>query len=276
MPSEVNVSSTNGLPIEVPGVNLAEQELLPLDAAERVVTFRSEGKTYRHIFNRITAKDWEDFFAHIVAEFKQERNGYSQVVDTDNASLVLYTRAVKRVEGYRVRNGSALETLSDWKERIPQHHRMAVADLFMRAGRSEEGDDSMIDSEGATVTLDALWNEAAPGEMKRYKGLVHRFSAPTAEHRRRFLKSKNRAFIAGGSRTGVTMVPSAHLVLVKLYDELIEGVDGYGLGGRALASREQIAREMDAYHKAAAVGQLFPTSLRVDVAEQTDREKNAE
>jgi hypothetical protein len=250
-------------------------DLLPLDVAERLVVFRSGGKSYRHIFNRLRPADWEKFFGHIVAEFKQEKGGFSQVVDADYASLVFYAKAIKRVEGYLTRDGSAPENLPTWPECVPQHHRLAAVDLLMRVSRGEAGDDSMLEAEGVTVTLDALWNESAPGEMKQYKGLVHKFSSPTAEQRRRSLRAKNRAFIAGGSRSGITMLPSSHLVLVKLYDDLILSVEGYGVAGRPLDSREQIAREMDSLHKAHAVGQLFPTSLKTDAPEEKGAEPEA-
>src|SRR5229473_2297295 len=92
------------------GIVIEEKtELLPLDCAERTVVFRSGGKPYRHIFRRFTAADWENFFAHVVAEFKRETGGFTQVVDMDYASLVLYARAILRVEGYQTRDGSKPE-----------------------------------------------------------------------------------------------------------------------------------------------------------------------
>jgi hypothetical protein len=50
-------------------------------------------------------------------------------------------------------------------------------------------------------------------------------------------------------------------VLAHLYDDLIVSVDGYSSGGCELGSdREAIKREMDTYHKVAAVENLFVTS----------------
>jgi hypothetical protein len=259
-------------------------ELLPLDAAERTIVFRSGGKPFRHIFRRITAADWENFFAHVVAEFKREKGGFMQVVDMDYASLVLYARAIVRVEGYQTRDGRAPETLPTWPECVPQHHRLAAMGLIMNVTHAEAADDSMLEAEGVAVTIDAMWNEetprplpawneGAPGPhlsagaspaMKQYRGLVHRFASPTAEHRRRLLKAKNRAFVAGGSRNGTTVIPSGHGVLVKLYDELIECVDGYAVGGREIASHDEIIREMDAFHKSAVVARLFQSSTGID------------
>lgn len=253
-------------------------ELLPLDSPERTVVFRSGGKTYRHIFRRFTAADWENFFAHVVAEFKRENGGFMQVVDMDYASLVLYGRAIQRVEGYQTRDGREPEKLPTWPECVPQHHRLAAMGLIMNVTHSEAKDDSMLEAEGVPVTIDAMWNEethgslslvAANAAMKQYRGLIHHFASPSAEHRRRLLKAKNRAFVAGGSRNGTTIIPSGHGVLVKLYDELIERVEGYSISGRELNGKDEIVREMDAFHKSAVVARLFQTSSGID-------EENAE
>ncbi|HLZ93374.1 MAG TPA: hypothetical protein VKQ28_16840 [Candidatus Acidoferrum sp.] len=243
-----------------------QHDLLPLDARERAVVFRSGGKSYQHVFRRLSATDWENFFAHVVAEFRQEKGGFMQVVDTDYASLVLYAKAIQRVSGYRTADGREPHQLPGWPECIPQHHRLAAIDLLMKVQLSELADDSLLPADGAVVTIDAMWNEnsSEPGTMKQYRGLMHRFASPTAEHRRRFLKSKNRSFVAGGSRNGTTMIPSAHPVLVKLYDELIEGAEGYIAGGRELSGKDEIVREMDAFHKSATVARLFRTSALID------------
>jgi hypothetical protein len=240
-------------------------ELLALDAAERVAVFRSKGKTYRHIFRRLTAADWEKFFSHVVAEFKQEADGVSQIVDTDHASLVLWGRAIVRVDGYHTANGAPPEKLPSWPECIPQQHRLAAAGILMNLSETAGADESMLEAEGVSVLLDTFWNEGDNGAMKHFSGLLHKFASPTAEHRRRFLKAKNRSFVAGGSRSGTTMIPSAHPVLVKLYDELIERVEGYSAGGRELQSKEEIVREMDAFHKSSALSRLFRFSGAIEM-----------
>ena len=244
-------------------------ELLPLDSPTRTAVFQSNGKTYRHIFRRFTAADWENFFAHVVAEFKREKGGVMRVVDMENASLVTYARAIQRVEGYRTRDGREPEKLPGWPECIPQHHRLAVMKLVLDVTHSDEADDSMLEMEGVSVTIDALWNEGDVGKMKQYRGLVHHFASPTAEHRRRVLRAKNRAFVAGGSRNGTTVIPSGHGVLVKMYDELIERAEGYSVGGRELNSKDEVVREMDSFHKSAVVARLFQTSTGIE-------EENAE
>jgi hypothetical protein len=246
-------------------------ELLPLDVPERIAVFKSNGKTYRHIFRRFTATDWEKFYAGVVVEFKKEKGGMAQVIDLESPSLTVYTRAILRVEGYQTRDGRKPEELPAWPECVPQHHRLAAMGLIMNITHSEAGDESMLEAEGISVSIDAMWNEGEPGAMKQYRGLVHHFAMPTAEHRRRVLKAKNRAFVVGGSRNGTTVIPSGHPVLVKLYDELVESVEGYSINGRALSGKDQAVREMDAFHKAAVVARLFQTSSGID-EENTEEE----
>jgi hypothetical protein len=263
LPQEENRIETPAAPQQI--------ELLPLDSPERTVAFRSGGKPFRHAFRRITPADWESFFAHVVAEFKREKGGFMQVVDMDYASLVLYARVIVRVNGYETRDGREPEKLPNWPECIPQHHRLEAMKLITNITFSAEADDSMLEAEGVAVTIDAMWNEVAPASMKQYRGLVHHFASPTAEHRRRLLKAKKRTFVAGGSRNGITVIPSGHGVLVKLYDELIERVEGYSISGRELNDREDIVRDMDAFHKSAVVAQLFQTSTGLDAENAEDR-----
>jgi len=258
---------SEGMPI--PAKAGEELQLLPLDSPTRVAVFTHRGKTHRHIFRRFTATDWENFFAHVVAEFKREKGGYTQVVDMENAMLVTYGRAILRVEGYRTRDGREPDKLPSWPECIPQQHRLDAMRLAMNVTHSEESDETMLEMEGESVTIDAMWNEGETGKMKLYRGLVHHFASPSAEHRRRVLRAKNRAFVAGGSRNGTTVIPSGHGVLVKMYDELIQRVEGYSIGGRELNGRDEAVREMDAFHKSAVVARLFQTSSAID-------EENAE
>ncbi len=251
-------------PQEVPRQE-SSPELLPLDARERVIVFRSGGRICRHIFRRITASDWETFFAHIVAEFREEKNGFMQVVDTDFAKLVVYNRAILRVEGYDTPDGSEPNKLPDWPECIPQEHRLPAVEFLMKLNQSEVQNRFSLETGSKRVRIDAMWSEAEElGSMKEYQGLVHKFATPKAGHRQKFLKAKNRSFVAGGSRNSTTIIPSAYPSLVRLYDELIEGVEGYSVSGRPLDGRDEIAREMDGFHKSVAVSRLFQTTGGID------------
>jgi len=244
-----------------------QKQLLPLDI-ERVVVFRSGGSVYRHVFRRIGANDWDGFFNKIEAEIEQNGNAVTRTVSADAAALWLYGQCVLRAEGYRVSDGRKLEALPVWRERIPIGHRLKAANLLASV-TVQTGHEDLIEAEGEIVTLDATWSEADGQEagMAKFCGLVHRFSTPTAEHRRRFLRARSRATVVGGSRSGRTTIPSAQPVLAKLYDELIGSVDGYAIGGRVLTGRDEIAREMDAYHKVVAAREIFETIMPEDAAE---------
>jgi hypothetical protein len=250
-----------------------QNALLPLDSPERAVSFRSAGgKILRHVFRRFTATDWDSCFAHMIAEFAKEKDGYTQTIDMDYAYLVLYERAIERVEGYETPGGIEPSKLPDWPECIPQHHRLRVMSLITNVSYSDDvADDSVLEAEGVSVKIDAVWNETRPGAMKQYRGLVHHFAAPTKQHRRRVIKAKSRArVVGGGGKNGVTIIPSGHGVLTALYDELIERVDGYAVNGRELTGKSEIASQMDAFHKASAVAQLFQASPREEENTETE------
>jgi hypothetical protein len=55
--------------------------------------------------------------------------------------------------------------------------------------------------------------------------------------------------------------------LAKLYDELIVSVDGYTVSGRPLSGRDEIAHEMDAFHKVIAAREIFDTRMPQEAAE---------
>ncbi len=54
---------------------------------------------------------------------------------------------------------------------------------------------------------------------------------------------------------------------MKLYDELIESVEGYSVAGQPLTDVEAIKQEMDGAHKAAAALELFLGEDEVTVVE---------
>ena len=242
-------------------------ELLPLDARERVAVVNRGGRVLRHTFRRITSDDWERFFRGVVAEVRQAKGGdLERTVDADGAALDLYQRASTKAEGYDLDGIARLEDAANWRDSIPQRHCLIAVNLLMTVHQSSVEDEFRINPAFASVSLDALWseNEADRGRMKKYFGLVHRFAHPSGEQKRRFARAKNRAYVRGGSRSGVTIVPSSHPVLVKLYDELVEQVEGYSICGRELQGKSEIVSGMDALHKGTAVARLFETPSDVD------------
>lgn len=244
-----------------------ERELLPLDVAERVVAYPFRGEIYRHFFRRLTAEDAACYFSNSPAEVKQEKTGVKTTAEHDTAAAALYRRAALRAEGkgFMARDGRRAHELPTWPECLLVRHanHCVTAASFLLSAYGVPADD-FIEAEGACVTLHAIWNEAGPGEMRIYKDLVHKFAAPKAEHRRRLMRARSETLIVGGSRAGATIIRSCWGVISALYDELIVGVEGYALGGAPLAGREAIAREMDPFHKNAAINELFPPALEPD------------
>lgn len=235
--------------------------LLPLDAPERVVVFRSAGKIRRHIFRRVTSMDWENFFINVRMELVDAGRGDAQIVGTDTASLRLYSDAILRAEGYEMPDGRRPEEQSDWPRCVPRDHRLKVVYLLANAVNSGKEKAVVADAKGLSVRIDAFWNEGEPGAMKKYFGLVHRFRSPTALHRQRLLDAGKADFMMTVAGRGKAVLPSSHAVLVALYDELIEAAPDYSIEGLPLGSREQIVSEMDSVHKAACINAIFPASL---------------
>ncbi|MGH9581048.1 MAG: hypothetical protein ACRD2R_08645, partial [Terriglobales bacterium] len=105
--------------------------------------------------------------------------------------------------------------------------------------------------------LDATWSAGAKGRMVRHEGLIHCLQSPTVEHQRRYKKAMGQTRVVRGALHRKTLYAGCQEVLCGIYDELIMGVEGYALAGKALANVEEIRREMDGSHKLAAAQQLF-------------------
>jgi len=234
--------------------------LLPLDAAERVVSFKHRGWPYSFIFPRITAADWERFFSGISISSQNEGKVQTTVVDLSTAGMALVESKVERVEGYQP---GFLER-PEWKTLLPVGHVKAAAELLRQVALAKEDTSRPIDPLSLEVTLEAAWNSDKPGSMAHYSGLVHRFNPPTAEHRRKHNRAMSEMRVVGGSRAGRTIYIPRQQILSKFYDELVISVEGFAVGGRTLADPAEIKREMDAYHKVVAVQQLFETPDDLD------------
>lgn len=247
-------------------------QLLQLDAAERIVTFKDGEHKYRHVFRRITRKDADTFFGAFTVEREHGKRGITERVDYRTPALTLYSNCIKSAEGYAVQGGGNLTDVEDWKQLIPYRHRIIAADLLMSVSE-DRGDSQIVIEPGVQrIVLNALWSENASGQMEQCKGLVHRFTPPTAEHERKFNRRTSSAIVVGGSRKGKTIFPSNEAVLVGFYDELIQGVEGYAAGDAPLDSVEEIRSEMDPFHKTTAVAALFDRRIDDDLNDEENDE----
>ncbi len=220
------------------GINT--ENLFPLDTPEFAVRFRSATKSFRHIFRRITAADWEAYYDNVIAE--SAADGGKADIYQDTASLVLFERAILRVEGYQARDARAPEALRRWRGCIPQEHRLFAIGLLLENIGSIAKGTFEIGTEGRSVSF-VVVRDDEPSMGKRLFGVTHGFCAPTADHRRRFL-------------CAATQIPASYRALVSLYDELAVSAEGYSFSGAPIAP-EHLRREMILPHKLYAISALF-------------------
>jgi hypothetical protein len=230
-----------------------EKVLLPLDA-ERQVTFKDKGQIFVFTFNRVTDAQWRRFFSGLVVENEKSGSGRLSRVDYRTAGIDLFENAVKSADGYKLRDGKFTD-IPNWKTRVPFGHKQKAVELLTDVTFSESSPE-FFDPDVEEIFIDAKWGAA--GAMTQYRGLAHRFTPPSAAHQQRFNRAAGESRVVGG-RSGKTISTSRQDMLADLYDELVVSVDGYGFAGRPLEGTEQIRREMDTFHKASAVSQLFST-----------------
>ncbi len=269
--SESAVSSA-GVSIEGEGQGSTatpKQELLPLDIAERVITFKSRETKARHchVFNPITRAEVDGYFSSLtVATERKSGNSMEYHIDGSTNILKLYERAIKRVEGYSLTGGGDLMTLPNWKDRVPGIHRIRATEILMKVTQSESSANLGIDPEAELVSLDAFWSAGDCG-MFHYRGLIHRFSPPTIEHWRKLNNHSTRTTAVGGSKSQRTIYPKLNGIFLELYSDLILSVEGYSVGGQPLDGRDQCVSQMDCFHKIAAVSVLFDKTSEGEVEE---------
>jgi hypothetical protein len=229
-------------------------KLLMLDEP-RVIALRDGKHTFTFHFRKITARDWDAYFKGIYVASRTENNAQVNTTDLQTAGLELFESTVTKVQGY----SRELSTPSDFAKVLPKHS-IPVSWSLRTVGASTVTNDSAPDPDVVETSIDALWSQTKPGdETTMYLGLIHRFAPPTIAQKKRLLRNGAISRVVGGSRQGTTIYAARHTVLVDIYDELIQSVEGYGLAGRPLDSIELIRREMDSYHKLEAASQLFNT-----------------
>ena len=215
-------------------------------ALPRIIVIRQGQQTFSFKVRPIPESRWLKYFDGIVSTAERDGQQVKQHVDASAAGLELVDDVLIEADSSRLA------------------HRLAVANVLTSAFAVENS----APEGGATseaIRLNAVWSAGEAGTMRRYKNLVHWFGMPTAEQYRRFRRDDSRSQIVGGSRKGMTIYHGAQRTLAALYDELVVAVAGYALNGVALEGRDQIARCMDAFHKVAAMVQLFaPASVEIE------------
>lgn len=225
--------------------------LLPLHSEGRVVCWklRSSGRVIRHRFSPLS-------FEAAKRYWREARDPAAMV----QAELSLWALLAAGIEGYPGIEGA------DWKQRLPEGDRRRAVQWLTRVDFSTK--EIEFTPAGDVVTLDALWNENAAGEMHWYTGLEHVFRPRTPEDDAWLRDFLSRHLTVGGARRGsATRPPAWQIVYCHFYDRMIESVSGYGVQGHALTEKEEIANFMDPFHKFTAV--LRWLAGEMDVEEPT-------
>jgi len=263
--------------------------LLPLDS-KRTVAFSTKRGAFVYEFRRIGQPDWLRFFQSIVHQTVNIGPAREEVFETESALLDLVDRTLVSVEGY-----GDTSKFKHWKRSLPMQHRIAAGIGLRSVGTSEsvdekirlaeaqlkampndaeiserldqlvrERDGAPLLSDLVEVSLDANWG--TPNGMTLFSGLIHRFRQPSIEDLKKFNFESARTRVTGTAEAGITTYPARQAIAMSIYDDLIESVDGYAVGGRPLEGVENIRREMDGAHKAVAALELFAARESIAIA----------
>jgi hypothetical protein len=161
--------------------------------------------------------------------------------------------ALISAEGYKLPPGvNSVTEVPAWKANIPPGHRMALGEMLGACTVVEGGDEADFGFDD--VTLQTYWNCDANGAMLMHRPLVHHFANPSFDQERRYRLQSARFAVVGGSKGGKTIYYGAEKVLVEIYDELIQSVEGYTWNGEPVTVPQEC---MDTSHKVLAALQLF-------------------
>jgi hypothetical protein len=238
--------------------------LLMLDEP-RVIALRDGKRSYTFYFRRITQADWLNYFNGLYLATRNDGASQLNTTDVQTAGIELFESTVTKVVGY----SRELATPADFKKVLPRHS-IPVSWVLRTVLVSSVEDEKPIDCDSVEARIDAMWSQTKSGdETALWPGLLHRFTPPSLEQKKRFMRGGAVSRVIGGTRKGATTIYSLkNKLLLELYDELIQSVEGYGVAGKPLEGVEQVRREMDAYHKVEAVAQLFNTvEAQPEVAE---------
>ena len=231
--------------------------LLPLDAPRKVV-LKGKKSNYTWNLRRVLAADWHTFFTSIVSQMLQIDGQREQVVESDSALVALVDSVVTSVEGY-----GDLAAVKNWKSALPLNHRIAIGMVLRSVAEEKRTAVAPTLCDLVEINLSATW--PTDGKSFIYNGLVHRFRHPGIEDLKRFNYEASRVKVRGTAENGVSIYPSRQAIAMKIYDDLIESVDGYSVGGQPLEGIEAIKREMDGAHKSAAALTLFAGEEEVGI-----------
>jgi hypothetical protein len=263
----------------------ANTNLLELAPTELLVPLKVSlaGRSYRlrHRLRPPAAPDWFAYEAALEMAVEELPAGaddepcYRLHVRTSDAARLLWDRLALGAESYQFPTKESTpsaegreegrrevegQSSNDWKEHIPLLHKEAAISSLTLVAPSLAADSTNNDSTNNFFPLLAdervvLLEAVRAG--RAYPRLVHRFRPPSVEHERAYRRLLSETLLVRGSRAPRTLLPARLPGLIRLYDQLILGAEGYSLHNQPLASSLDALQHMDAWHKRVAVQSLF-------------------
>jgi len=240
-------------------------KLLELAPAELIVPLKVShaGRTYRlqHRLRPPAPADWFAYEAALEMAVEEMPSGaddepcYRLHVRTSDAARLFWDRLALSVDGY---DGAA--STEEWRALIPLAHKeAAVSSLTLVAPSTAP---YPANSESTNYFFPLLADERvivleAARAGRAYPRLIHRFHPPSVENERTYRRLLSETLLVRGSRAPRTLLPARLPGLVRLYDQLILGVEGYAIENQPSASGPQLIQSMDAWHKRVAVQAVF-------------------
>ncbi|MGH9804941.1 MAG: hypothetical protein ACRD4D_07195, partial [Candidatus Acidiferrales bacterium] len=269
-------------PIDSMHTDSDNAKLLELAPAELLVPLKVShaGRSYRlqHRLRPPAPADWFAYEAALEMAVEEmpaaadDEPCYRLHVRTSDAARLLWDRLAVGVDGYDLPSGNEAAPTSqtpspaapaaggDWRALIPLAHKEAAISSLTLVAPSTLPEST--NNESTNYFFPLLADERvvvleAARAGRAYPRLLHRFRPPSVENERTYRRLLSETLLVRGSRAPRTLLPARLPGLVRLYDQLILGVEGYAVAGQLPASSPQITQTMDAWHKRVAVQTLF-------------------
>ena len=240
-----------GLEAQAPNPESRPYELKP-PAIERVVRFWEAGREYavKHFLRPPTQAEWISYDAALGASVSATEQGIAFEDNRFAAMVALWDKIALRVEGYELSDGP-------FQGQVSAFHKIAAIEPLLRVWVTvPEGPEVGAVYRPGKISM-AL--RCADHDFP----LTHTLKRPSMPQEIALKRLQSVAMLdpvplPSGERR--TIVPSKLAEHCRIWDELVESVEGYVLDGQPL-SREQAIAAMDAIHKQTALAGLFVQSL---------------
>jgi hypothetical protein len=222
-------------------------------SAGRVIAMKFGARDYTWTFRRILREDWERFFRSFDTETTTILGEQTETFEIETGMVDLARSCVAAVDGY------TMPATGDFRAMLPLGHLKAFGWTLRDVRPTPLADDAPLAlTELSEVPVDCTWSLGPDGRMQTWRGLMHRFNAPTLQQQRSFNRACATFRVLGNDRGNTTVYPARQAFMMDLYDELIVSVDtAYTANNAALSTRDEIVREMDGSHKVAAIQGLL-------------------